>query len=147
VSAGVTYTDAKLRNVPASVALTQPDIKDGNRLPNVPEWAAKAALGYRAPASELGLGGPLANSYVVGRVGYNYIDERYTDAGNLGVLEPVHLVSARLGVDWGRGEAYIFGENLLDKKYMTVNQIITPPIFSASYARGLVAGVGASVRF
>jgi iron complex outermembrane receptor protein len=149
VSAGVAYTNAKLLNVSAEVMATQPGVKDGNRLPNVPEWTAKGAVGYRAPASEWGLGGPLADSHVVGRVGYNYIGERYTDAGNFGLLDPVHLVSARLGIDWGRGEAYIFGENLLDKKYMTVNQYFTlpPTVFGASYARGAVVGLGTSVRF
>lgn len=149
ISSGLAYTDARLRNVSALVAATQPGVKDDNRLPNVPEWTAKAALGYRAPASEWGLGGLLANSQIVGRVGYNYIGERYTDAGNFGLLEPVHLVSARLGVDWGRGEAYIFGENLLDKKYMTINQYFSlpPTVFGASYARGATVGVGATVRF
>lgn len=146
---GLAFTDADLRNVSAMVAATQPGIKDGNRLPNVPEWTAKAALGYRAPASEWGFGGPLTDSEIVGRLRYNYIGERYTDAGNFGLLEPVHLVSARLGVDWGRGEAYVFGENLLDQKYMTINQYFSlpPTVFGASYARGAIVGVGASVRF
>lgn len=149
ISGGLAYTDARLRNVSALVTATQPGIKDDNRLPNVPEWTAKAAVGYRAPASEWGLGGSFANSHIVGRVGYNYIGERYTDAANFGPLGAVHLVSARLGIDWGRAEAYVFGENLLDQKYMTVNQYFTlpPTVFGASYARGATVGAGASVRF
>jgi iron complex outermembrane receptor protein len=149
VSGGFAYTNAKMLNVAAQVIALQPGIQDGNRLPNVPEWTAKAALGYRAPASSWGLGGALADSNIVGRVGYNYIGSRYTDAANFGGLEPVHLVSARLGIDWGRGEAYIFGENLLDQKYMTLNQPFTfpPTVFGVSYARGAVVGVGTSVRF
>ncbi len=150
VSGGVAYTDAKLRNVSELIAETQPGVKDGNRLPNVPEWTAKAALEYRGPASELGLGGLLGSSNVNGRIGYNYVGIRYTDAGNYGLLEPVHLVSARLGIDWERGEAYVFGENLLDQEYKTVNQYFNgppPTVFGVSYARGATVGVGASVRF
>jgi iron complex outermembrane receptor protein len=150
ISGGVAFTTSELLNVSAEVAAIQPGVKDGNRLPNVPEWTAKAAIGYRAPTSEWGLGGLLPDSQLVGRVGYNYIGGRFTDAGNWGELDAAHLVSARLGVDWGKGEAYVFGENLLDQKYMTVNQYFNgppPTVFGASYARGQVIGIGASVRF
>lgn len=151
ISGGIAFTSAELLDVSAAIAAAQPGVKDGNRLPNIPEWTVKAALAYRAPASEWGLSELLADSQLIGRIGYNYIGERYTDAGNLGALEEVHLVSARIGVDWGGGETYIFGENLLDQQYMTVNQYfdptIPPTVFGASYARGQVIGVGAALRF
>lgn len=119
ISGGVGYTHSAMRNVTAQVAASQPGLRDGNELPNVPQWTMKSSLGYRAPASEIGFSGPLASTTVFGRVSYNFIGARYTDAANLGKLDPVHLVSARLGVDWGTGEAYLFGENLLNKNYIT----------------------------
>lgn len=152
ISAGITYTSAELRNVTAELVAAQPGIQDGNRLPYVPEWAARTVVGYRAPGSELGFTGPLASKTIFGRVSYNYIGEQFTDAANFGKIDPAHIVSTRFGIDWGGGEAYVFGENLLNKKYMTANQPYGQaadgtPLFGATYARGAVVGVGAAVRF
>jgi iron complex outermembrane receptor protein len=46
----------------------------------------------------------------------------------------------------------VFGENLLNKQYMTANQPYGmaadgTPLSGATYARGAVVGIGASVRF
>ena len=118
----------------------------------MPEWAGKASVTYRAPLGMLGIQafGP-AN--LLARVGYNYIGPRYSEAGNLAQLKPVHLLSARLGVEWEKGEAYLFGENLLDKRYVTFAQpygtsVLTGgPVYGTVYARGATMGVGASLKF
>jgi iron complex outermembrane receptor protein len=75
-------------------------------------------------------------------------DGRWSFAESGQTISGAAVVSARLGLDWGRGEFYVFGENLLDQKYTTLNQPFTfpPTVFGVSYARGFV-GLGASARF
>jgi iron complex outermembrane recepter protein len=68
-------------------------------------------------------------------------------------LSSVNLVSARVGFDWKGKEFYVFGQNLLNQQYMTVNQPLGTSastgnqIFGASYARGAVVGVGIQAKF
>lgn len=153
VSAGTAYTHATFRNVSAQVAATQPGLHDGDQLPNVPRWTAKAAIGYRAPMSSFGLTGAMAESTLMARVEYNYIGPRYTDAANIGQLEAVNLLSARIGVDWKGKELYAFGQNLLNQQYTIVNQpfgasaVTGNQILGASWARGAVVGVGLQAKF
>jgi iron complex outermembrane receptor protein len=152
LAGGITYTSTEITDVPAAAAAAQAGLKKGNQLPQVPEWAGKASVTYRAPLGTLGIAafGP-AN--LLARVGYNYIGPRYSEAGNLAKLKAVHLLSARLGVEWEKGEAYIFGENLLDKRYVTFAQpygtsVLTgAPVYGAVYARGATIGAGASLKF
>ena len=152
LAGGITYTSTEITDVPAAAAAAQAGLKKGNQLPQVPEWAGKASVTYRAPLGTLGIQafGP-AN--LLARVGYNYIGSRYSEAGNLEKLKAVHLLSARLGVEWEKGEAYLFGENLLDKRYVTFAQpygtsVLTGgPVSGAVYARGATMGVGASIKF
>lgn len=153
VSAGTAYTHATFRNVSAQVVASQPGLQDGDQLPNVPQWTAKAAIGYRAPMSSFGVTGAMADSTLMARVEYNYIGPRYTDAANLGQLEAMNLLSARIGVDWKGKEFYAFGQNLLNQQYTTVNQpfgasaVTGGQILGASWARGAVIGVGLQAKF
>lgn len=61
--------------------------------------------------------------------------------------------SARLGLEWEKGEAYIFGENLLDKRCVSFAQpygtsVLTgTPVYGAAYARGATIGAGTSLKF
>ncbi len=152
IAGGITYTSTEITDVPAAAAAAQAGLKKGNQLPQVPEWAGKASVTYRAPLGTLGIQafGP-AN--LLARVGYNYIGPRYSEAGNLARLKAVHLLSARLGVEWEKGEAYLFGENLLDKRYVTFAQpygtsVLTgAPVYGTVYARGVTMGVGAAIKF
>jgi len=153
ISAGTAFTHTALRNVSAQVAAAQPGVQDGNQLPYVPQWTAKAAVGYRASMSTLGVTGLLGDSTLLARLEYNFIGPRYTDAANIGQLSSVNLVSARVGFDWKGKEFYVFGQNLLNQQYMTVNQpfgtsaFTGNQIFGASYARGAVVGVGIQAKF
>jgi iron complex outermembrane receptor protein len=152
LAGGITYTSTEITDVPAAAAATQPGLKKGNQLPQVPEWAGKASVTYRTPLGTLGIAafGP-AN--LLARVGYNYIGPRYSEAGNLSKLKAVHLLSARLGLEWEKGEAYIFGENLLDKRYVSFAQpygtsvLSGAPVYGAVYARGATIGAGTSLKF
>lgn len=148
----IAWTKTEITHVPAAAAVVNAGLEAGDQLPNAPEWSGRVDLGYRAAASEIGWKGASAATEVYGQIGYSYLGARYFDAANLGKLEAAHLVSARLGVDWGAGEIYIFGENLLDEDYLTVRQpygsdSFGTPIYGVAYDRGRVVGVGMTVRF
>ena len=152
LSAGLAHTHSELRNVSAEAAAAQPGLRDGNKLPTGPDWTARTALEYRAKGGEVGLTGALADTTFSARLAYNYIGTRFTDASNFVKLPVAHIVSARAGLDWGGGEAYLFGDNLLDKEYMTIKDRFGTdpagnPVFGVSYARGATVGAGASIRF
>lgn len=152
LTTGVAYTDAILGDVTEEQASLQTGLATGNRLPTVPEWTARAAIEYQAPGHELGLGGFMAHNTVNARLSYNYIGSRYTDVSNFGKLPPAHLVASRVGVDFGNGEVYLFGENLLDEEYLTIKERFGTdadgnPVFGVSYARGLTFGVGMALYF
>ena len=95
----------------------------------------------------------MADSTLMARVEYNYIGPRYTDAANIGQLEAVNLLSARIGIDWKGKELYAFGQNLLNQQYTIVNQpfgasaVTGNQILGASWARGAVIGVGLQAKF
>lgn len=149
---GLAYTFSELRHVSAEAAAAQDGLKDGNWLPTVPRWSGKASINYQAEGSELGLNGMLADKMFNARLSYNFIGTRYTDASNFGKLEPAHIVSARLSVDWGGGEAYLFGDNLLNREFMTIKERMGTdaagaPVFGVSYARGMTFGAGVNLRF
>lgn len=147
MAAGLACTYSSLRNVSAQTAALMKGLRSGNRLPTTPLWTAKAALEYRAPGRDLGFSGWLAEQRVNAMLTYNYVGSRYTDAENSGGLAPVHLVAARLGIDWGDGEIYLFGDNLLNKEYMTIRQEFGQPVYGVSYARGATLGVGMVLHF
>ncbi|WP_179404971.1 TonB-dependent receptor [Burkholderia guangdongensis] len=152
IEAGVAYTYSALRHVTAEASAAQDGLRSGNQLPTVPEWAGKASVGYHGLGRDVGLSGWLADQSVSARLSYNYIGSRYTDASNFGKLAPAHLISARVGLDWGDGEIYLFGDNLLGKKYMTIKERFGTdaqgnPVFGASYARGATVGLGAILYF
>ncbi len=154
LGAGAAYTFSELGHVSTTLAAAHPGMKSGNRLPLVPEWSGRAAIGYRATLSELGMGGGvLGHASLVGRLSYNFTGFRFGEAANIAKLDPMHIISARIGLEWERGEAYIFGDNLLDRRNTNLAQpfgtsVITGNrVYGASYSRGLVAGLGATLRY
>ncbi|MEL6118334.1 MAG: TonB-dependent receptor, partial [Pseudomonadota bacterium] len=101
LSGGLGYIDARLRNVTPVISAAQPGVASGNRLPFVSEWSASASVSYRAPLASWGFQNTAPGTEVFGRLDYNFIGENFYDAANLGVVEDVHLLSARFGVEWG----------------------------------------------
>ena len=147
------FTHSELRNVTPEFAAAQPGSEDGNAVPNTPEWSAGASIAFDAFGSDLGMETIMADSLITGRLDYSYIGERFWDPGNFGRMPPVHLVSARLGVDLGFGEAYLFGDNILDDEFLTSNvpfnatPTSAPTVFAVTFDRGRVVGGGVSIRF
>lgn len=155
---GAAYTFSELRNVTAQLAQAQAGMKSGNQLPLTPDWTGRAAISYRDSLERMGLGSLARTTGAEefhARFGYNYIGGRYGDAANRAWIDPSHQLSFRTGVSGGGGkwDAYVFGDNLLDRRYVTMAQpydndpVTNQPIFGATYSRGLTLGVGSTLRF
>ncbi|MEL6596584.1 MAG: TonB-dependent receptor [Pseudomonadota bacterium] len=153
LSAGVAYTQSEITGLPDDAATLNPGLEEGDELPNTPRLAVNLGVGYQATASELGWTSDWAPERVSARLGYNFQGERYFDAANEGKLEDTHLVSARLGFDWGNSELYVFGENLLDEDYFITRQPFgvaagtNTPAYGVTEGRGRTIGVGYSMKF
>jgi len=152
------YTDAKLKS---TVTSTAPDgtvsvvsgIRDGNRLPSVPEFQFAAAATYRAQVGHGWLG------YATGS--YQHVGSRYTQVGDeepgfgqldllsfgkntigapltastfffIPLLPAYDIVNLRVGVVRGNWELALFGNNLTDER----------ALLALDRERGLHARVG-----
>ncbi|MFT4090942.1 MAG: TonB-dependent receptor [Asticcacaulis sp.] len=152
VSAAVVHTKTEVRNVSAQLAAAQDGLRDGNWLPTVPRWSGRVAADYHTRASAWGIQGGLSDAEIGLRLSYNYVGKRFTDVSNFGKLPQMDLVAARLSLNWGDGEAYLFGDNLLGERYMTIKERFGTnsegqPVFGVSYSRGATWGAGVSLRF
>ncbi len=134
------FTNATLRNVASALAVAT-GAANGNDVPNVPRLGASIALQYRG---DLGL--PAGLNWL-GRIEDQYQGGRYADVGNRLKLDSYHVVNARLGLEFERGDAYVFVNNLFDKQYQYGGNQYAPGIDAVIPARGRVVGVGASLRF
>ena len=157
ISGGPAFTNAEIRSVPGALAALRPNLERGDRLPNVPRWTVSTALDVSTPINGLIRGlipeGLFTDAALSGRIGYDFIGERFPDPENTIALDPVHLLSARVGLQVGPVEAFVFGDNLLDEEYEVTNQFFGPnaatgePVFAASYARGATVGGGLRVTW
>ena len=149
---GVAHTQGELLNVSSVLATLVTGLKDGNKIPGVPEWTFKASLAHRTPVEKLGLAAQLGDAQAYWRVDYNFIDERFAEAGNLFLLDASHLLAARAGLEWEKREFYLFGNNLLNEETISFGQVYGlsastgEQISGVSYVRGRTFGLGAKVR-
>ena len=148
ISGAAAFTQTEVLDVPGELAALRPDLVRGNWLPNVPRWTLSTSVNYSTPVSDIIADGLLSDAVLFSNVHYNYIGERFPDPENNISLDPVHLLAARVGINWRNAEAYVFGENLLNEEYEVTNQFFGPnattgrPVYAASYARGAVVGIG-----
>lgn len=136
---GVGFTKAEFVDVEpgdASGAL------DGGRVPNVPRWTAALSLDNRTPVSLFGRDGDL-----LGRLEWQYSDEREADIGNSFSLDAYQVFNAQLGLAFENASVYGFARNLTDERFETLGVRFGPSVEAVSVGRGRVLGVGASVRF
>lgn len=158
VETGAGYIHSELRNVTDQFAQLQPGIRNGNQLPLTPQWSGRAALIYRDTLERMGFSGFAAATGAQefnARFGYNFVGGRFGEAANQAWLDPSHQLSFRTGVTGGNGkwDAYVFGENLLDRRFVTMAQpygtdlTTQQPLIGANYARGLTLGIGTTLRY
>lgn len=144
ITGGFALLGGEVYNLDPAVIAFVPGLQNGNDLVQAPDFAGNIALTYRTGIGDVG---PLGPSDLMARIGYRYVGERFADIGNLAELEAYHLVSGRIGLEFEKGELYLFGENLLDEQYTLNAQYYAPGVSSALPARGSVVGVGSLIRF
>ena len=102
-----TYTHAELTSVPASLT-AQTGLTSGTTLINVPKYTAMASLNYMRPlGSDKKLSVRFTDSYVGSSRDIAFTSEQ---------LEPYSLLGTRIGVVAGKWSAFLFGDNLANKR-------------------------------
>ena len=97
------YTNAK-----NSTTLPAANIVSGQRLLDVPQFTANTSLSFKRPLD--------ARMNLVARVTNSYVDSIQDITFTRNSLPPYDLVGLRLGVETGRWSAFLFADNLTNKK-------------------------------
>ncbi|MFD2110573.1 TonB-dependent receptor [Thiorhodococcus fuscus] len=109
-------------------------VKDGNEVPEVPNWGASVSINYIKPLPPfLGLGAPVLNTELTNR----YVGSRPADPQNNFDLDAYNKLDLRVGLQEKGVEFYVWAENLLDADYDLYGYHIAP-----YYPGGLDARIG-----
>lgn len=116
----------------------------GNKVPNIPEWTANAALQYDTSAKVISLPGDLSFG-----LEYQYTGSRSADVNRSFDLSSYSIVNAKAG--WSNDaddfDLYIFGRNLFDKRYELYGAPSNTYQPTVSVSRGRIVGAGLTKRF
>jgi outer membrane receptor protein involved in Fe transport len=103
ISQNMDYTNAKNKTT-----LPAANIVSGERLLDVPQFTANTSISYRQPLNE--------QLTMVARVTNSYVDSIQDITFTRNTLPPYDLVGMRAGVDAGHWSAYLFADNLTNKR-------------------------------
>ncbi|MGL5837565.1 MAG: TonB-dependent receptor [Sphingorhabdus sp.] len=135
LSGGIAWTNAKIQELEA-----RSGARPGNRVPNVARFSSTAALDY--------VGTPIfGNAVPIVSLSHQYIGPRSADVAESLRLPGYHNVDARVGLRFGRLEAYAFARNLFDTRQILNGLTYGPGAQGWMPGRGRVAGIGASANF
>lgn len=140
LEAGLGYTRARLRDVPAG---TLTGARSGNAVPNTPRFSSTLGAEYRLPAAALGL--PGTSVYVNGR--YQHVGSRAADVGNAYRLGSYGIVDARMGWTGRDAEVYLFVRNGTDARYEAAGVSYGNGIAAVRAGAGRTVGLGAVLSF
>ncbi|WCM94114.1 TonB-dependent receptor [Acidovorax sp. NCPPB 2350] len=137
LSGGVSYIDAEITSNVSGVS--GGDIRKGNRSPDVPKWSGSLGVAYTQRLSAfMGMPSPVLNT----RLDYQYVGTRAADPQNHFNLGKYQKVDLRIGVASGGTEVYVYGSNLLDKRYDLYGFAPSAAAYVGAPARGRTLGVG-----
>ncbi|WP_379071008.1 TonB-dependent receptor [Mesorhizobium sp. UC22_110] len=140
LTGGIGYTKSEMVDVTPESMLT--GAREGNRVPQVPEWTANLGLGYRLPGEALGVSGNFTAN-----VSYQYVGTRVSDLADKEELEPYHTINARIGWENEKYGFYGFVNNLLDERPLAYSLTMAPGVRGVYIGRGRVFGAGATVKW
>ena len=111
ISGGVGYTDAEITSVPQG---SSSGAEEGNSVPDTPEWNATLSIAHfqHLPAF-FGMKNPVLFTKVTDR----YMGKRSGDTADNFEMDSYHKLDARIGIQNGSLEVYVWGDNLLDEYY------------------------------
>lgn len=135
LNAALTYTDAKITDVPVT---STSGATAGNRVPDSPKWSGSIGLQHRQPLpSFLGWPSPVLQSSVHLR----FTSHRAGDPQGNFTLPGYHQIDLRSGISTGSTELYFWVKNLSDKRYEQYGYY-----YPAMYEGGPAAVMGLPVR-
>lgn len=113
----------------------------GSRVPDVPLWSGNFSVGWQKNLPDLlGLTAPRLNT----QVNYRVLKSRPADPQNHYDLKGYAKLDLHLGLQSGRSEVYLWGDNLLDASYDLYGSYSTDQVITGMPGRGRSAGVGYS---
>ncbi|MNR33302.1 TonB dependent receptor [compost metagenome] len=116
----------------------------GSRVPDVPLWSGNFSVGWQKNLPDLlGLTAPRLNT----QVNYRVLKSRPADPQNHYDLKGYAKLDLHLGLQSGRSEVYLWGDNLLDASYDLYGSYSTDQVITGMPGRGRSAGVGYSYSF
>ncbi|MGE6785867.1 TonB-dependent receptor [Ensifer adhaerens] len=139
LTGGVGFTKSELANVSA---LAGAGIKDGNSVPQSPEWTSNLGIEYRKDMADWNLDGTLSAS-----VNHQYVGSRQTDVQNNIKLAPYHILNAKIGWENEDFGIYAFANNILDERPISYASAYGPGVTAVIVGRGRVLGLGASLKW
>lgn len=111
ISAGAGYTRARINGIPAN---SNAGVTSGNKVPDTPTWSANITLSHNLPLSSFwGISAPRLQTKISNR----YIGTRQAEPQNTIKLGAYNKLDGRIGIATANAEVYLWGDNLLDKKY------------------------------
>lgn len=138
LSGGVQWTEGEIRSTDANSGAMP-----GNRIPNVAPFGSTLTLDFAGDSWSAG-GGAIAP---VATLTHQCVGKRSADVANSFDMPGYHNVDARLGLQFGRTEAYFFGRNLFDSRQEINGVLYGPGVEGASLARGRIIGLGFTSTF
>ena len=146
IRAGGGYTDAEITGVPKG----SKDVKEGNAIPDTPNWNATVSISHYLPLSPFwGMTSPSLFTCLTNR----YVGEREADAANSFQLDAYNKLDFRMGIVSEHMEFYVWGENLLDEIYQLYgvnlgkSAVDGRDVYAGGCSRGRILGLGITYRF
>ena len=117
LKSSLSFIDAKVTSTPddPSIVSTSVTTEAGNRIPEVPRFAASLGVEYKQPVSISFLKKPQAFA----NVDLRYVGSRPAQADNKLQLKSYTLVDAALGIQDQHHELSLWAKNLTNERYMT----------------------------